>query len=96
MSKSPQQRANLRVCASCEWVYKGHGDCPKCGFASYGARYVYGRRCYDYINTQEPWVNKKLADYAGKLRAEVAGIQVESSKIVKFYYPDLDTRSQSY
>ena len=68
---SPQQRANLRVCASCEWVFHGHRDCPKCGFVSYGARHVYGDKAYRYAKTQEPWLNKKLEAYGYTLREEI-------------------------
>jgi hypothetical protein len=57
-----QGTAKLRVCASCEWVFKlGDSqdcDCPKCGFGSYGARYVYGDKAYTYKKTQKPWKDK--------------------------------------
>lgn len=61
--------ANLRVCASCEWIFKlsEYKSCPKCGFAHYGAYYVYGDRCYKFSKTQEPWLNKKVEDYKYKL-----------------------------
>jgi hypothetical protein len=68
---SPQQRANLRVCASCEWIYEGHQDCPKCLFGSYGARWVYGPKCYKHAKTQEPWLKKKLQAYEFKLLEEI-------------------------
>ncbi len=69
---SPQQRATLRVCASCEWIYRGAPhSCPKCGFASYGARYVYGDRAYRFEWTQEPWMNLKLAMLRDKLFLEI-------------------------
>ena len=69
--------AKLRVCASCEWVFsdKRHpetGGCPKCGFAHYGARYVYGNKAYRYATTQRPWFDKQMADLAVKLRREIA------------------------
>lgn len=61
---SPQQRASLRCCASCEWIYTGADRyCPKCGFASYGARFVYGRKCYEYKYTQEPFIKQKIDRY---------------------------------
>lgn len=69
--RSPQQRAQLRTCASCEWVHRGHEGCPKCGFGTYGARWVYGAACYKYEKTQEPWMNKKLASYTSELLAEI-------------------------
>lgn len=71
MAKSAQQRALLRVCASCEWIYKGEGECPKCMFVSYGARYVYGNKAYKFAKTQQPWLDKKLFNYEMKLRKEI-------------------------
>ena len=79
-----QLNAQLRVCASCEWIFKqvsraagvygktqsGYG-CPKCQFTSYGARYVYGNKAYRYAETQEPWMDRKLATYTGKLLDEI-------------------------
>lgn len=66
--------AALRVCASCEWVFKAtpeNPECPKCGFGSYGARWVYGGKAYRYQKTQEPWKNKKLFRYEMKLNREI-------------------------
>ena len=61
-----QKTANLRVCASCEWVFReeeikedGIGGCPKCGFAHYGARYVYGNKAYRHQWDQEPWLERQ-------------------------------------
>ncbi len=70
-------KAKLRVCASCEWIFKNSPTvekegCPKCGFAHYGARHVYADRCYRYAKTQEPWIRRKVADYEGYLFEEVA------------------------
>lgn len=73
--KSPQQRANLRTCASCRWIFEGSGACPKCEFCSYGARFVYGDACYRFKVTQEPWMNQKLDSYKGELLD-----QIEKSK----------------
>lgn len=69
-----QKTANLRVCASCEWVYRftQSRECPKCGFASYGARWVYGNKCYRYEKTQELWLEKKLTKYEMQLRQEIS------------------------
>lgn len=75
MPKSPQQRANLRCCASCEWIFEGHKDCPKCGFASYGARFVYGDRAYRYKRTQQPWMKHKISRYTNELLTEIANAQ---------------------
>lgn len=64
-------KANLRCCASCEWIYKGQIDCPKCGFGSYSAYYVYGKKCYKYAETQEPWLEQKVTAYEMKLLDEI-------------------------
>ena len=74
--KSAQQRADLRTCASCEWIFHlvdsdEHGGCPKCGFATYGARFVYGAKAYRYAKTQEPWFNKQLSPVIHKLHSEI-------------------------
>lgn len=69
--QSPQQRAALRCCASCEWIYKTPTECPKCGFASYGARYVHGNRAYRFARTQEPWRKRKIDLYALTLKDEI-------------------------
>lgn len=56
-------QAKLRVCAKCEWIFKGEMSCPKCGFAYYSARYVYGNKAYRYEITQEPWKRKILGRF---------------------------------
>ena len=68
-----QKDANLRVCASCEWVFlrTESSSCPKCGFAHYGARFVYGDKAYRYAKTQEPWIKRKLEKYYFELLAEL-------------------------
>lgn len=43
---TPQLKAIIRVCASCERVFinskkKDHWGCPSCGFVSYGAVWLY-------------------------------------------------------
>jgi hypothetical protein len=52
-----QRDAIVRCCASCEWIFRRtepHGvECPKCGFASYGARFVHGPKCYAFEQTQQ-------------------------------------------
>jgi rRNA maturation endonuclease Nob1 len=49
---------NLRVCASCKWIFelKHYKACPKCGFGHYRAHYVYDKKCYKYKLTQESWI----------------------------------------
>lgn len=71
-----QKDAKLRVCASCEWIFKDErhpemGGCPKCGFAHYGARYVYGNKAYRYAKNQQPWFDNKMSIYAYTLRCEI-------------------------
>jgi len=66
-----QKTARLRVCMSCEWVFKDHLLCPKCNFAHYGARFVYGDKCYRYAITQQPWLDKKVERYISKLQKEI-------------------------
>jgi hypothetical protein len=72
-----QKKAILRVCACCEWIFKEdedskkNGGCPKCGFAHYGARFVFGDKCYEYQYTQYPWLKRKLADFELELRKEI-------------------------
>ena len=65
--------ANLRLCASCEWIfeYKEHEMCPKCGFGSYGAHWVYGKKAYKYKKTQEPWMKNKIEKYNDQLIKEI-------------------------
>ena len=71
-SVGPKRLALLRVCASCEWVFKlAHKEvsteCPLCGFASYGARRVYGKKAQRYLRSQEPWTEKKVESYRTEL-----------------------------
>jgi hypothetical protein len=66
--------AKLRVCASCEWIFKESVNiksCPKCGFAHYSAFYVFGKKCYRYAITQKPWMEKKLDTYRLDLLSEI-------------------------
>ena len=75
MNRGKKRLPKLRTCASCEWVFhlpeSLDPSCPKCGFGSYGARYVYGSKAYNYINTQVPWKRKKLATYTETLNQEI-------------------------
>lgn len=69
-----QPDAKLRACGSCEWIWQRSGGpdvCPKCGFASYGARYLYDNKAYIYAKTQQPWYDRKMAFYAANLRREI-------------------------
>jgi hypothetical protein len=70
------RKAQLRVCASCEWIFKGFDrECPQCGFAHYGAHRVYGNKAYRYAESQEPWVERKLSEYVDQLRKEIRNEQ---------------------
>lgn len=81
--RSAQQRARLRCCASCEWIYlvrpktaEDNGrDCPKCGFAAYGARSVHGDRAYKFLITQAPWLKRSLARVEMELRSQIVAHQ---------------------
>lgn len=53
-------------------MFRNSIDCPKCGFGSYGARYVYGDKCYKYERTQQPWFEKKLDKYRLNLLGEIS------------------------
>lgn len=75
------KKAKLRVCASCEWIFNEGVECPKCGFGSYGARYVYGDKAYRYKNTQQPWLDKKVSDYTIKLLKEITPNKNGMSKL---------------
>lgn len=66
-----QLTAPLRVCASCEWVFKGGTECPKCRWVSYGARFVFGPKCYRYAVSQEPWKQRKLFERSMELEDEI-------------------------
>jgi len=71
MRKSRQQKAKLRTCASCEWIHEGFEGCPKCGFGTYGARWVYGDAAYRHKHTQAPWKKKKLDSFEATLNREI-------------------------
>lgn len=60
-------KADLRVCASCEWIFKGGVECPQCQFGSYSAHRVYGRNAYRYAVSQKPWYDRKMASYSFEL-----------------------------
>jgi len=67
-----QRQAKLRVCASCEFVFENHDSCPMCGFAHYGARSVYGDKCYKYKKTRQPGIDKKVLSYLDELQKQIA------------------------
>lgn len=45
--------------------------CPKCNFAHYGARYVFGKQAYTFAETQKPWYDRKMDRYASELRQQI-------------------------
>jgi|SaaInlStandDraft_4_1057021.scaffolds.fasta_scaffold76043_1 hypothetical protein len=65
--------ADLRICAKCEWIFKlhQHKGCPQCGFASYGAHWAVGQKCYKYARTQELWLEKEVRKYRDALIAQL-------------------------
>ena len=82
--------ANLRVCASCEWIFKRNENteedgCPKCHFGHYSARYVYGNKAYGYARTQQPWLEKKMERYREGLLREIGASRcvVEGKELLK-------------
>jgi len=88
------KKANLQVCASCTWIFRlsDSKGCPKCDFASYGARWALGNKCYRYEKTQEPWLERKLEKYHMKLLEEIRSAQQslhadlgEASQVISFY-----------
>ena len=62
-----RKHAALRVCASCEWIFKEGVECPQCHFGSYGAYFVYGRNAYRYAISQKPWYESRMAQYSIEL-----------------------------
>jgi len=60
------RRSPLRTCASCEWIWTSTDPtrmCPMCGFGSYAASYVYGRKARQHAQTQEPWVRNQVSTF---------------------------------
>ena len=55
--------------------------CPKCGFAHYGARFVYGDAAYRYAKSQKPWLERRIAEYSYKLRKEIDDQPQKNKKI---------------
>jgi hypothetical protein len=76
------QLANLRVCASCEFIFRREDtdddSCPECQFGHYGARRVYGDKAYGYERTQKPYLDKQL----DKLRTEMRA-RMQQRKVAK-------------
>lgn len=66
--------SKLRTCASCEWIFTATveaPECPRCGFGSYGARYVYGTNAYHFRDTQSPWKRRMMGKYGVELDREI-------------------------
>lgn len=81
MHKHCGAKAMLRTCASCEWIFWDNGvECPVCGFASYGARYVYGKKAYEHAKTQQPWIDRKVTKYQLELMGKVEKMMKEKNK----------------
>lgn len=77
------KHAKLRACASCEWIFRNGVECPKCGFVSYGARCVYGDKCYTYEHNQKPWLEKKVLAYEIELLGEIIDANKTRNKFKK-------------
>lgn len=78
-----QSNAILRICASCEWIFRTTDHeytCPKCEWVSYGARFMYGEKCYKYEITQEPWMRKKIKKYEMELLKIISEYNKEHNK----------------
>ena len=72
---SRQLQADLRVCASCERIFrrsKHSGGCPYCGFAHYGARWALGPRAYKQEQRQEAWRAKVISSFITRLESLIA------------------------
>lgn len=85
------KHAKLRCCARCQWIYTGDTDCPKCDFASYGARYVFGDACYRYALTQKPWLEQKVSTFIVELYKEIADTNPNKPKPRRFKIVKLST-----
>lgn len=74
-----QIKAQLRVCASCQWIFdrKDASACPQCGFAHYGARMVFGDRAYRYAKTQKPWKDALMEKRSRELDAVILKAEVK-------------------
>jgi len=68
-------KAILRVCASCEFIFRHYKSCPMCGFAHYGAHWVYGNATYRHEKTQKPYIDKKLFKNRTMLEKEINNIK---------------------
>ena len=81
---STQKQADLRCCASCEWIFKrseeGGVGCPQCQFGSYGARWVHGNKAYRYYHTQERWHTRKMDTESWRLAQIIRKARPNKSK----------------
>lgn len=65
------KQANLRICASCKYIFRGNRSCPMCGFGSYGARDILGNSCYRFEKTQSLYIDGMLDMYKQKLLVRI-------------------------
>ena len=77
--------AKLRTCASCEWIFEGGVECPKCQFGSYGAHSVYGKDAYKFKKTQHPWMEKKMTTYSCQLYSEIMDSQEDKDPMMEWF-----------
>jgi hypothetical protein len=94
---SNQRTAKLRVCARCKWVFilTHSNDCPVCGFASYGARWIYGVKAYHYAKTQKPWKDAKRFLFECSLEEERIKLSAKIS-LMKKYGAVFETTTPEY
>jgi hypothetical protein len=100
-------QAKLRVCCSCEWIFKAYKpedddpmfedgelstNCPKCTWPSYSARYVYGNKAYRYAETQKPWFDRKMSSYALQLRKEIEESSVKNETYTEIQLDNIQRR----
>ena len=81
-------KAKLRVGMSCEWIFKidptSPSDCPKCHWGHYGARYVYGKKAYQFAKSQKPWFDRKMKNYGVTLNDEIQKAMLNKPKFLEF------------
>jgi hypothetical protein len=79
---SPQQKANLRCCASCYFIFKITdnqppvstiaANCPMCAYGgTYGARFMYGKDTYKFAKYQKPFLDRKMEEASRKWQSSI-------------------------
>jgi len=90
IKKSSQKRALIRCCSSCEYIYdirlSYRNDCPVCGFASYGGRFIHGNKVYTYLKTQKPFYDKKMNRAASKAYKQAKHLDDKAKEMSRSYF----------